>query len=178
MSETTLRRIDGAQEEEGTIEPATELSVLGHLKDRRQKIVEQQTLDLPVPRWDNPVIVVRYKPVDHKVFRAANNAVERVSPDKKSEVEVNVNADILIRACVGVFAVVNGNRYSLREGEPESEWTKFDPELAANLGCEPSARAVVKSLFITEADILSTANRIAEFSGYKEQEADDSILGE
>jgi len=154
------------------------LSVLGQLKSRREDIVKRQFIDLPVPRWDNPNIVVRYKPLEHALFRSAANQVERADAKRRSETEVNVNVDILARSCIGVFAVVNGSRYSLREGDPTGEWTTFDADLADNLGCEHTARAVVKALYIVEGDILSTANKIAEFSGYKEQEADEELMGE
>lgn len=154
------------------------LSVLGQLKKRREDIRQGDHIDLSVPRWDNPRIVVRYGPVDHEAFKKLGAMVDR-SPEKaRSKVEVDGNCDILIKACKGVFAVINGERYSLRTGDHEGEWTKFDEDLAENLGCGHSAREVVRSLYITEGDILSTASKIAEFSGYKEQEADQDTLGE
>ena len=156
------------------------VSVLGQLQDRREQIKKAAFIDLPVPRWDSPVIVVRYNPVDHTRFRAAATQVEKVQPNRRAEVEVNVNSDILIGACLGVFAVINGKRYSLKSGDADGEWTKFDPDLAAAFGMPEgaTARSVLKTVYITEGDILSTANKLAEFSGYKEQEVDDSILGE
>ena len=154
------------------------LSVLGQLKKRREEVKQGEHIDLPVPRWDSPRIVVRYGPVNHESFKKLSAQVNRATEKSQARVEVDGNCDILIQACRGVFAVVNGERYSLRQGDHEGEWTKFDPDLAENLGCGNSAREVVKALYITEGDILSTASKIAEFSGYKEQEADDSIMGE
>jgi len=97
---------------------------------------------------------------------------------------VEGNADILIRGCVGVVAIVDGKEYSLRPGDENGEPTKFDQDLAENLGVEgiggrpPTARQVVRSLFLTDGDILSAASEVIRFSGYREAEADSTILGE
>jgi hypothetical protein len=164
--------------DESAPQTGSPLSVLGNLKSRREDIKQGEHIDLPVPRWDTPRLVVRYGPIDHDSFKRMSGMIDR-APDKvRSKAEVDGNCDILIKACKGVYAVVNGERYSLRTGDHEGEWTKFDDDLADNLGCGHSAREVVKALYITDGDILSTASKIAEFSGYREQEADDSIVGE
>lgn len=159
------------------------LSILDHLKERREEIKQEATIDLRVERWDKPYIWVRYKPVDHSIIRAANTQVEAAPPKKKGEVEVNVNADVLIRGCVGVFAKVNEDdeeEFSLRSGDWHGTLTKFDKDLAANLGLPEgaTARDIVKSLYIFEGEILSTAVTLSVFSGYKEKEADERIQGE
>jgi hypothetical protein len=154
------------------------LSVLGQLKGRREQIIKNNHTDLPVPRWSNPALVVRYGPLEHALFRKANRQVERAADNKKAEVEVQVNSDLLARACVAVYAVIDGKKYSLRPGDPNGEPTRFDDDLAENLGCGHTAREIIKALYITEGDILSTAGSVATFSGYKEQEADDEIAGE
>lgn len=159
-------------------------SVLSSLKERRQQVLEQQILSLPVPRWEDPVIVVKYKPVEHGFIRAAQDRVRKAGNDKKADVEIEANADMLIRGCVGVAAIVDGKEYSLRPGDEEGELTVFDKDLADNLGVEgvggkpPTARAVVRSLFITDGDILSAANELVKFSGYRETEADTVLVGE
>lgn len=159
-------------------------SILSSLKERRQQVVNEQVLRLPVPRWDNPKIVVRYKPVDHGFIKAAQVRVEKASRDKQAEIELEANADILIRGCVGVVAILDGEEYSLRPGDENGEPTLFDKDLADNLGVTgvggkpPTARAVVRALFITEGDILSAANELIQFSGYRETEADAALVGE
>lgn len=160
------------------------LSVLGSLKERRQEVLDKQVLRLPVPRWDDPVIVVVYKPVDHSLIRQAQAKVEKAGRDKQAEVEIEGNADILIRGCVAVIAVVDSAEYSLRPGDENGAPTKFDQDLAENLGVSglggkaPTARQVVRSLFITDGDILSAASEVIRFSGYREAEADSVVLGE
>lgn len=159
-------------------------SILSSLKERRQQVLEEQVLRLSVPRWDDPIIVVMYKPVEHSFIRLAQSRVEKAGKDKQAETEVEGNADILIRGCAGVVAVVDGKEYSLRLGDENGEPTLFDRDLAENLGVEgiggktPTARQVVRNLFITEGDILSAASEVIKFSGYRETEADSTILGE
>lgn len=156
------------------------LSILASLKERRQEVIQEQVLRLPVPRWSNPEIVVLYKPVEHHIIRAAQDRVQKAPKDKKYALELDGNADLLVRGCIGVVAVIDGQDYSLREGDPTGEPTRFDPDLAANLGLDDNAtaRAVVKALFITEGDILSAAQSLITWSGWRETEADTSLQGE
>jgi hypothetical protein len=156
------------------------LSVLGHLKERREQIKQSATTDLPVERWTDPEIFVRFKPVDHGIIRAGGNRVESAQPKDKARIEVEVNSDVLIRGCVGVFARINGKEYSLRPGDPRGDWTKFDADLAENLGLneDSTAREVVKALYIFDGDIMSTAAKVAEFSGYRDKIADEEVSGE
>lgn len=159
-------------------------SVLGSLKARREEVLNAQILDLPVPRWDNPEIIVRYKPVEHGFIRRAQDQAKKAPKAKEYEAEVDGNADILIRGCVAVVAVIDGKEYSLRPGDEEGEPTTFDADLAENLGITgdngkaPTARQVVRGLFITQGDILSAASSVVEFSGYRETEADAAVTGE
>lgn len=156
------------------------LSVLSDLKSRRQKIADEQIMPLSVPRWHDPVIKVKYRPVPHEVVRGITDRVDKASKQDKGRVEVDANIDILIRSCAAVVAVVGGKEYSLRLNDPNGEPTKFDPDLAENLGLDRNAgaRAVVKELFMTDADIIAAAGAVGEFSGYKEQEGDEVLAGE
>lgn len=173
------------QEEQGRTEPGTidtgGLSILGSLKERRLEVFNAQELRLPVPRWDNPEIVVKYKPVDHKLIRKTQDKVEGIKDkDKKFQAEIDGNADLLIRGCVAVVAIVDGKEYSLRPDDPHGEPTVFDMDLAQNLGLgdRVTAREVVKALFIAEGDIMSASQALVQFSGYRETEADSTVSGE
>jgi hypothetical protein len=174
-----LEALDGGEQQDTAAMPAPDrLSILGHLKERREEVKTAATIDLQVERWSDPELFVRFKPVDHAIIRSGGRKVE-VAPDKaKSQVEVDINADVLIAGCVGVFARVDGEEFSLRPGDPRGPWTKFDPDLAENLGCEHSARKVVKALYIFDGDIITTAGKVAEFSGYREKYADEEVAGE
>lgn len=172
------------EEESREVARGSSPSILSSLKERRQQVLAQQVLSLPVPRWEDPVIVVKYKPVEHGFIRAGQERVKKAGNEKKAEVEVDANADMLIRGCLGVVAVVDGTEYSLRLGDEQGDPTRFDQDLAENLGVEgaggkpATARAVVRSLFLTDGDILSAANELMKFSGYRETEADTAVVGE
>lgn len=159
-------------------------SILSSLKERRKEVLEAQVLRLAVPRWEDPVIVIMYKPVEHGFIKSVQTRVEKAKADRRAEVEVEANVDILIRGCLGVVAIVDGKEYSLRPGDEEGEPTVFDADLAENLGVDgvggksPTARQVVRELFITDGDILSAANELIKFSGYQETEADSALVGE
>lgn len=178
--------MDSSEERVGSeqVSRATAPSVLSSLKERRQQVLEEQILRLPVPRWEDPSILVKYRPVEHGYIRKAQGRVEKANKDRQADVEIEANADILIRGCVAVVAVIDGKEYSLRPGDENGEPTTFDADLAENLGVEgvgnhaPTARQVVRSLFLTDGDILSAATRLITFSGYREAEADSAILGE
>jgi hypothetical protein len=157
------------------------LSVLQQLKNRHEEIKQNDYIDLPVPRWSDPEILVRYQAVDHGVIRKGGQEVDKAPARRKPDTEVNANCDVLARACVRVFARIDGEEFSLKPGEPRGDFTKFDRDLAENLGLDPdqsSARQVIRKLFFTDGDILSHAQKVAEFSGYREQEADEGLSGE
>ncbi len=170
-----------SEREEGTRGVQTNgLSILASLKERRQQVLEEQVLTLPVPRWSNPELVVRYKPVEHHFIRAAQDRLAKAPKDKRYELEVDGNADILIRGCLAVVAVIDGVEYSLHPDDPNGEPTVFDADLASSLGLEDraTARQVVRALFLTQGDILSAAQSLVQWSGYKETEADATLQGE
>lgn len=152
--------------------------MLGSLKARRAEVLTNSTIDLRVPRWDNPEMFVRFKPVSHALLKKATRVGLNAAERKRDEAEVEANCDVLIDGCVGVFARLDGKDYSLRPGDEDGEPTLFDEDLAENLGCGKTARAVVRALYITDGDIISTASRISEFSGYKDAETMDALTGE
>lgn len=157
------------------------LSILGSLKERRQQVLEEQVLTLPVPRWEDPAISVKYKPVEHTLIRQTQTRVDGIKDKaKKFEAEVDGNADLLIRGCVAVVAILGGREYSLRPDDPHGEPTTFDGDLAQNLGLgdRASAREVVRALFIAQGDIMSASQALVQFSGYRETEADATVAGE
>jgi hypothetical protein len=154
------------------------LSMLDNLKSRAEEIKNNSVTVIEVPRWKDPVIKVAFKPVDHGIIKKGIDTVARLKGQRKSDAEVNANIDVLVAGCVEVFAEINGQKYSLRRGDHDGEPTQFDADLAENLDCAPNARAVVKALYIFEGDIIITGNAVAEFSGYKEQDAEEQLLGE
>lgn len=166
--------------------PALQGSPLFDLRSILEAKREALHIDLPVPRWGGtgangqtlPEIVVRYGPVDPTV---AAESAERRQKAKSRDWAMLTNADVLVRSCIGVYAVLDGERYSLRQGDPEGTWTRFDKDLAAALGLDPDhAKAVdvARTLYLTDGDLMAAANQLAAWSAVALPQAEEDALGE
>lgn len=168
-------------------------SIFGNIKERREQALRHQYLDVPVPRWSDPAPIVRFGPVDFEYIRAGQEKIEKAKGAGKAQLEMNVNTDLLIKSCIGIYAEIDGVQYAFDEDNPEREdWPTFGPELAKNLGLFPTveeavdafadrrvtARTVVKTLYLQEMDILSTAGKILKWLGDIDQESNGALLGE
>lgn len=140
-------------------------SALASLRARRDKAREQLHLDLAVPRLDPPVYV-RFAPVEQSQITRIN---DRHKKSKDKDRDVIINAVILAEACRGVFEVIDDETVSVNPDDRDGEWPRFDPDLAELLGLNPDeskATDVVRGLYLTDGDIIATASRLAEWSGY------------
>lgn len=166
---------------EGAAEPTEErISPLQQLKDRREAIANAQTLRLQVPRWEDPEIYVEYGPAAHDSIRRGQLRLENYKGRNRPEEELNANADLLIRHCLRIVAVIDGQEYSLDPADPHGEPTKFDAELAANLGLPDgaTARQACRKLFITDGDLAAHATALIRWSGYRGEQVDEEFQGE
>src|SRR5664279_2424091 len=99
---------------------------LGSLFARRQEIVEKQVLKLRIPRWEEPEIVVSYRPIEPAEFASFLKGLDDLKdPDELAEASLNRNADLLIKACLGIEAK-----------NPNESWDGFGPDLAEALGLD------------------------------------------
>ena len=153
-----------------------QLSPLASLRARREEIVNDMYIDIKVARWENPEIYVRFRPASATKL---SNSLERRRKAGGSDWAMLANADMIIDSCVGVYAVLDHdseNKYSLRPGDPNGEWTKFDGDLAEALGVsERRATAVVQALFLTEGDLIEVANKLFTWSNIAGDEADSTF---
>jgi len=146
------------------------------LRNRREQIVNELFIDIKVPRWEDPEIYVRFKPVSATKLNAT---IDRRRKQKGDDWSLLANADMLVDSCVGVYAVVDGdkdNKLSLRLDNPNGPWTKFDPELATALGVDATRAAdACIALYLTEGDLLETASKLFKWSGITNDEADETF---
>jgi hypothetical protein len=142
-------------------------AVKGSLSERRAKIVEDLVLELEVPHYDDPPVIVRFHPVENKAIKAALRKAEQGPKSERDEAELEANAGLLVKACVGL---TSGSQ----------SWSGFgDTELAAELGVsEQRAIAVCRALYVTDGDLMSHAAAVVRFSGYKETEIEEDFTGE
>jgi hypothetical protein len=125
--------------------------------------------DIKVPRWEDPEIFVRFNPIDVTSTEAVVEK-RRESKDVVPDWLLYANADIIAQSCQGVYATLDGDhskKYSLRVGDEDGPWTRFDPDLAAALGLptEIGAAEVVKALYMTDGDLLAAATALTDWSG-------------
>lgn len=159
--------------------PAAPGSMLASLRERRAKAKEELFLDLPVPRYDPP-LYVRFKPLDQSALVAGQKLIDAGKKDR--EVVTKVNAGYLAGACLGLFEVADGEKVSIdpddRSTDP-GEWPTFGPRVAELLGEPGLARAVdvVRSLYLTDGDIIATAGELAVWSGYTGEKLEAEFEG-
>ncbi len=147
--------------------PVAEGSVLAGLRERREQAKTKLVKDLAVPRMDPPVYV-RFKPIPSRRLTAANKQAA-ASGDK--DAEVIANAGVLAEACLGVFEVIDGREVSIDPNDRDGEHPKFDRRLAGLLGV-PAGKAsqVVRALYLTDGDIISTVNDLGIWSGFAREQ--------
>lgn len=163
--------------------PAAIGSPLFDLRQRRGEINARLYLDLQVPRWHDdggPEIWVRYRPARAVT---AQKSIQRRAEKKDDEALINTEADVLVEACVGVYAKVGEQTFSLRVGDAEGTWTRFDQDLAVALGLDPNdkettAAATCRALYFTELDLISAASDLGAWSGQASKKAEEEALGE
>jgi len=177
MTEFILNNAGSNQQDSaGEVGSEIVLSPLAALRARREQLVNELYLDIKIPRWDEPELFVRFKPVSAVRL---NNAIERRRKQKGDDWSILANADMLIDCCIGVYATLEGNhdeKFSLRENDPHGTWTKIDQDLAKALGIEAErASDVCVNLFFTEGDLIDVANKLFKWSGIAGEEADETF---
>lgn len=180
------------QPESGEV-PAQPGSPLANLRARREEIASKQFDDVEVPRWNNPALVIRYKPIEHSTIRAAQTRVEKAAKKDKAKVELGENLGMLARGFVGLIGVMNGTPHALvdvdtwvemeedhEEGDYFDGFAPLGPEVAQTLGAAvETASGCLRHLFLADGDIMSHALRLGEFSGYQQaNQVDEELRGE
>lgn len=171
-------------------EPAPRVTALGSLREKRQRMVDGLYIDLKVPRWEDPEIFVRYRPVE-------SDRLEDISarhPLTKKGSGFQTNIDLLLHHCVGIFACLDGDhsqKYSLNavrvcgEDADEAEllrvpWTRFDPDLREALGLlaaeAPGPSDVCRKLYVTDGDLINAVAALLDFSGYTAERLNEDFL--
>lgn len=150
--------------------PAASGSPLSSLRARRDTARQRLHLDLEVPRMDPPVYV-RYSPLPHGRITAITKRFEK---SKDADRDVLANAAILAEACQGIYEVIDGREVSVDDRDRDGDWPRFDDRLAELLGITAGkASDVVRGLYLTDGDVIATASRLAEWSGYSAAELEE-----
>jgi hypothetical protein len=103
------------------------------LRRQRQESVDTTFLDLPLPEYDNPELVGRYRMVDPKELAAMGDRLKREFKNRTELVTFGA-IDSIIIACEGLFARMPGQK-ELIPLDAEIPMT-YDTRLADYLGFE------------------------------------------
>lgn len=178
-AESTLELDDLTGVQPESITKAAPGSPLFNLRATREAGRAKLFTDLPVPRWaeNGTRLCVRYGPLSQGRMEALAKGAER---SKDPEKAVRLNARVLAEAAQGVFVIVGEDpenpgeliRVGADQSSPDAtdpvNWPRFDDHLAASLGLQAGLPAadLVRELFFTDGDLVSTANRLVAWSGY------------
>lgn len=160
------------------------MSALEEIRARLQAKRELETVDLVVPSLEAEQVYLRFAPlVGFAKAQSYGPAAKARQKGKGSEWIVKANLQFLIDCCVGVFALVDGERYGFCEGTPTdpAEWPRFTEDALKIAEMLPegadtsSAAAVMWSLYAAgyhpdsrgraDWDIVAHGTRVAELCG-------------
>jgi hypothetical protein len=145
------------------------VSPLDGLRDKLREASEKLYVDLEVPRWQELIgirVFVRYLPLSPAYANATSLKFEKIGGD---DWQIQANAQLLVKYCVGVYVQDRtGDKLSMRPGDPDGPWTKFDDQLADALGPsrvkERSAIGTCRGLYWTDGDVTAAALALADWS--------------
>lgn len=145
------------------------MSFLDDVASAREKIVSELLETIEVPGWEKQgfTVKVTYKPADKIIVRKLTNAQKSGSNEKIEKADLQFHVDTAVKI-----------EFS-KDGETASFQGFTDTDLGDVLQLqEPSAQNAVDKLFIKDGDMNRYARIILEWSGYKDEKADEALLGE
>lgn len=156
-------------------------SALADLRQRRAKLIEELYVDLEVPRWADdggPSIWVRYGPIPPGFIAGAVERRQKQKHTLGDDWMDYVNADVLAKCCLGVYGVVDGEKVSLKVGDPAGPWTMFDADLAEALGLDlQRAVDVVRALYYTDGDRTMAVGQLTDWSAQESARVEKTSQG-
>lgn len=183
--------VEGAFKEQEESPPPRQGTPRGSLHERVAEKRRKRVTFLPVP--DLQEVVVAFKAVDdHTRQRIA----ERAQKNKRSSIgDPGQDASILADSCIGIFERMHdGELLNIdpedREGarvevQEDGDWkiigqplTFASPRFKELIGTEDFGTAeTIKSLYVTDGDLMTVARSIFEFSGYSTEAMESEIQG-
>jgi len=121
-------------------------SLRERLRRQRQESADNKTVDLPLPEYDNPQLVARYRLMETKELGQLGDRIRR---EYKSTMDRALYGamDSIITCCIGLYARWPDSEELIPLGTEDAP-IKFDQALAEYLGFEATtARGVVFETF-------------------------------
>jgi len=152
-------------------------SLIGQLREQRKKIGSKKHVDLPVPGYEMPELVVRYKRLDwDEVKKIAQTAEESRHP----QAELMGQIDLIIRSTDQILIRHDGKVAPLSSAFPEigEEPVGWDKRLLQALAPElevKTARGVVRAIFSNDLAITDLHLDLWRWMKASNQEADEDF---
>lgn len=156
--------------------PAAPGSPMRSLRARRDAARNKLHTDLAVPRYDPPVYV-RFRPLSQGEIDAAQKTHEK---SRDRDRTVIANAGLLANACLGIFEIdEDGQEVGVGCTDPGADWPRFDKDFSEQVSDVPLTRAsdIVRALYFTDGDVIATAARLTEWSGYNTEQLERADRG-
>jgi hypothetical protein len=139
--------------------------------------------DIEVPRWPALFGVrafVRFIPLDPMYSQKVSEDFQKTKADDWQQ---QAAAQKLVHCCQGIYVTDISStevKYSLREENPDGEWTRFDADLATFLGlidspadhAQTNAIATCRAFYQTEGDLFAALMDLSDWSSLGSAEAD------
>lgn len=144
---------------EGVVVEAPETSQLSRLRARVEKARSESWMDLEVPRLGGSVIC-RYKPLSE----TKRTQIQKYRSKSTDDQSLMYAVDVVAWCNEGVWLDVSIE--DVKSGVPPTFPAGFaDPNLWVELEVSSATNAVLE-LFVEEGDIVGTAAKLFEFSGF------------
>jgi hypothetical protein len=140
------------------------------------QVREEVSRPIRVPRYDPPVWV-QVRPLSEEEYSTSLSG-RTAQPDHRFR--VLHAADLLVRACTGIFLTVGDRKVALNPHDPDGPWPTFSVDLQPFLGVDAGDEAVdwVLALFRTEPDVIAAAEELVRWSGYGNAQVKEQLAGE
>lgn len=170
----------GAQEdppadhtEDGREVDPMESPLIARLRQARDKVLENRTLDLPVPGYPGEILAVRYRPIPRERW------IEMGTDDDES-----AESDIagVVESCEAILVKNEAGKYEELVDEKTGTPVRFDVRLAEYLQIEAEAAAdVVWGVFCLDVHPLAVTNHVKAIIRWSQglaTKGTESLLGE
>lgn len=145
------------------------------LRDRRENIAKERTIDLPIPGYDGELIA-RYQRVEYPVIRRIIEKMQKQKAATGDRADLYAMIDTIVAACKEIlYKSEDGKLTRLSPNGP----VRFDRTLAEGLGFQAeTARQIVLEVFNNELAIGAHHSDLMEWLQGEAKATDEEFLGE
>lgn len=170
--------------------PVAASSALARLRARAAEIAEEVAeFHIPVPRYTDPQVWVRYRPLDpDRAAVVVEKRAKAKAADGKAHRLLYANIDLLVEGCAGIYLLDGQTEVSIDEHNPDNFDPTFRSDAAAalvrtlprgvNLIEGAPADHVCRWLFATDADLMAHAAKYVADAGMDVAALEERVRGE